>query len=68
MEHSMLQSLNVSQRNVNHSIEHTAQRCLAEAGNNPDRAIKLAGKYARGAKLRAVVVAIANARESASAT
>jgi hypothetical protein len=38
--------------------EQIARRCLAEAHNNPDRAIALAGRYARGGKLRATVAAI----------
>jgi hypothetical protein len=38
-----------------------ARQCLAEAANNPERAIALAGRRAHGAKLRAVVAAIADA-------
>jgi hypothetical protein len=46
--------------------EQIARECLAEACNNPDRAIALAGKRARGAKLRATVVAIGSALLRAS--
>jgi hypothetical protein len=41
--------------------ERIARECLAEAGNNPDRAITLAGRRARGATLRATVAAIGTA-------
>jgi len=37
-----------------------AAECLAEIDNDPERAIALAGKCARGAKLRAVHAAIGN--------
>jgi len=40
--------------------EQIARECLAAAHNNRERAIALAGKRARGAKLRAVVRAIGN--------
>jgi len=43
-----------------------AEQCLAEARNNPDKAIALAGKRARGWKLRATVVVIGNALLRAS--
>ena len=38
-----------------------ARACLAEAHNDPDRAVRLAGKRARGANLRAVIREIGNA-------
>lgn len=41
-----------------HTVEQIAQACLAEARNNPERAIALAGRHAHGATLRAVVAAI----------
>jgi hypothetical protein len=41
------------------SIEQVARECLAEAHNDPERAIALAGRHARGAKLRAVHMRIA---------
>jgi hypothetical protein len=44
-----------------------ARQCLAEAHNDPDRAIALAGKRARGAKLRATYAVIGNALMRASA-
>lgn len=44
-----------------------AAKCLAETGNDLDRALALAGKRARGAKLRAVVVAISDALRRAPA-
>jgi hypothetical protein len=62
--------------------EQIARECLAAADNSlvfdqfhqlstgmnrRDRAIRLAGKRARGAKLRAVVMAIGNALVGASA-
>jgi hypothetical protein len=45
----------------NSTPREIAKRCLADAGNNPDRAIALAGRHARGARLRATVVAIGDA-------
>jgi hypothetical protein len=44
-----------------HSPEQIATECLEEAGNDLERACALAGRRARGAKLRLVHVAIGNA-------
>jgi hypothetical protein len=47
--------------------EQLARACLAEARGIRNKAIALAGKHARGAKLRAVVREIGNALLRASA-
>jgi hypothetical protein len=48
------------------SPDQIAQRCLAEAGNDPDRATRLVGRYAHGARQRATVAAIGSALLRAS--
>ena len=40
------------------TVAQLAQRCIEEAANDSTRAVRLAGRYARGAKARAVVAAI----------
>jgi hypothetical protein len=46
---------------IHPSPDRLARQCLAEARNNPDRAIALAGRHARGATLRATIAAIGTA-------
>jgi hypothetical protein len=47
--------------------QQLARECLAETGGDLDRAVRLAGKRARGAKLRATVYEIGSALLRASA-
>jgi hypothetical protein len=41
--------------------EQLVEHCLAEAGNDPRQAFRLASKHARGARLRAVTARIGSA-------
>jgi hypothetical protein len=56
-----LSSVKPTSRRLDLTPQELARECLAEADNDLDRACKLAGKRARGAKLRAVTVAIGDA-------
>jgi hypothetical protein len=51
----------VNKASIDNTPKELARQCLAEAHNNPQRAISLAGKRAHGARLRAVVMAIGDA-------
>jgi hypothetical protein len=48
-------------QNFTATPEQLADDCLAEARNNPERAITLAGIYAHGGRWRATVVASGHA-------
>ena len=48
------------------SPNQIAQRCLTEAGNDPDRATRLVGRYAHGGRQRAAVAVIGKALLRAS--
>jgi hypothetical protein len=48
-------------QNFTATPEQLAHDCLAEACNNPERAIALASRYAHGARMRATVAAIGSA-------
>jgi len=50
------------------TAEEIARACLAEAHNNVDRAHALAGKRARGAKLRHAYVLIGNIHRQGKTT
>ena len=43
------------------TVQQFARECLAEAGNDPRQAFRLASKHARGARLRAVTARIGSA-------
>jgi hypothetical protein len=46
--------------NRNLTVAQLVQRCIDESGDDLDRAVRLAGRYSRGARARATVREISN--------